>query len=190
MMLKVTDIKQYIYCPRILYYQYCFPVEKKNTAKMDIGKNSHNMIENLEKRRQLKKYNLTEGVSFFEKYLVSDNLGLSGKIDRVLVSNAKYYPVDYKNSDKKVFENHIYQLTGYALLLEDIYKTKVDTGFIYLILSNKIFDIYIEKSYKDEVKRIIDDIRFLIDNEFMPEKADNINKCIDCEYRRFCNDIE
>src|SRR5690606_2667646 len=33
--LNVTDIKQYIYCPRIIYFTYCKPVQKKNTFKME-----------------------------------------------------------------------------------------------------------------------------------------------------------
>lgn len=29
--IRVNDIKQYAYCPRIVFYQYCMPVEKKAT---------------------------------------------------------------------------------------------------------------------------------------------------------------
>lgn len=35
--LRVNDIKQYAYCPRIVFYQYSMPVEKKATWKMEQG---------------------------------------------------------------------------------------------------------------------------------------------------------
>lgn len=38
MMLRVSDLKQFIYCPRIVYYNYVMPVEKKTTYKMEHGK--------------------------------------------------------------------------------------------------------------------------------------------------------
>ena len=33
--LCVTDLKQFVYCPRIPFYQYVMPVEKKATFKME-----------------------------------------------------------------------------------------------------------------------------------------------------------
>ena len=37
--LRVNDIKQYAYCPRVVFYQYCMPVNKQSTWKMEQGKN-------------------------------------------------------------------------------------------------------------------------------------------------------
>ncbi len=36
--IRVNDIKQYFYCPRVVFYQYSMPVEKKNTRKMELGR--------------------------------------------------------------------------------------------------------------------------------------------------------
>lgn len=190
MIFKITDFKQYIYCKRIIYYEYCFPIDKKNTTKMEIGKDSHDIVERLEKRRVLKKYGLDKGRSFFEKYLFSEKTGLSGKIDRIIFSKGKYYPVDYKNTSGKVWENHVIQLAGYAILIDEIYNTDVDKGFIFLLLSKKIEEINIDEQLKNKAKDIIIRMNDIVENEKMPIKSPNINKCIDCEYRRFCNDIE
>jgi CRISPR-associated exonuclease Cas4 len=190
MIFKITDFKQYAYCPRIIYYEYCFPVTKKTTAKMEIGRDCHDIAERLEKRRILKKYRIDRGESFFEKYLYSDNIGLSGKIDRVIKSEEKYYPVDYKNTSGIVHKNHILQLTGYALLIEEVYRTTVDRGFIFLLLSNKVVEININDDMKKSVKNIISSMNNIIESEILPDKTVNVNKCLDCEYRRFCNDIE
>ena len=190
MILKVTDLKQYIYCPRIIYYSYCLPVKKKNTRKMEISKDIHEIIEKLEKRRVLKKYNINKGTSWYEKFLYSEKIGLSGKIDRLIYADKSYYPVDYKNSSGKVYFNQIIQITGYSLLVDEIFKTNVSRAFVFQIISNKVEEITITDKLKQQARRLIDEINEIIDNEKIMEKADNINKCIDCEYRRFCNDIE
>lgn len=59
--LRVNDIKQYVYCPRVVFYQYSMPVEKKTTWKMDQGKIEEAEIDRLEQRRKLTGYRLAEG---------------------------------------------------------------------------------------------------------------------------------
>ena len=59
--LRVNDIKQYAYCPRVVFYQYCMPVNKKTTWKMEQGKIAETRIDELEKRRKLREYRLAEG---------------------------------------------------------------------------------------------------------------------------------
>ena len=34
---RVTDLKQYFYCPRVVYYAYCLPQVRPVTAKMEAG---------------------------------------------------------------------------------------------------------------------------------------------------------
>lgn len=51
--LRVNDIKQYFYCPRIVFYQYSMPVNKKTTWKIEQGKIEEDRIDKLEKRRKL-----------------------------------------------------------------------------------------------------------------------------------------
>ena len=40
-MFRVTDLKQYAYCPRIVYYTYIMPSVRPKTFKMDEGKAAH-----------------------------------------------------------------------------------------------------------------------------------------------------
>jgi hypothetical protein len=61
--IRVNDIKQYAYCPRVVFYQYCMPVNKKATWKMEQGKIAEAQIDELEKRRKLREYRLAEGAS-------------------------------------------------------------------------------------------------------------------------------
>ena len=41
MTFTVTDLKQYEYCPRIVYYTYCLPLIRPTTFKMEAGVQAH-----------------------------------------------------------------------------------------------------------------------------------------------------
>lgn len=68
MLLRVTDLKQYLYCPRIIYFTYVLPVEKKISAKMQEGTLEHIKTARLEHRRKLHAYRLDEGKRYFHTF--------------------------------------------------------------------------------------------------------------------------
>ena len=41
-MINVYDLKQYVYCPRVIYWYYCAPVKFHETYKMQWGAEKHN----------------------------------------------------------------------------------------------------------------------------------------------------
>src|SRR5438093_11072144 len=94
--LRVNDIKQYAYCPRIVFYQYTMPVEKKPTWKMEQGKIEEAEIDRLEKRRKLSGYRLMEGEKRFHFRLSSARLRLTSKLDLLINSPEELFPMDFK----------------------------------------------------------------------------------------------
>ncbi len=70
--LTVNDIKQYLYCKRIVFFHYLMPVEKKSTYKMEHGRLMEEKIEHLEQRRRLKRYNLNLGERIYHLLINSD----------------------------------------------------------------------------------------------------------------------
>lgn len=186
--LKVSDLKQYIYCPRVVYYQYLMPVEKKTTFKMECGKIEEARIDKLENRRKLKEYGLSKGRRIFHKNISSSLLGLSGKLDLLIQTEEQYFPVDFKFTQGRPHKNHIYQLCGYALILDDLYKTEVKKGFVYLIPQEGAVAYDLDYSLKAETLKILDEIRNMIIMDRIPNVVENRNKCYDCEYRNYCGD--
>jgi CRISPR-associated exonuclease Cas4 len=186
---RVNDIKQYFYCPRIVFYQYSMPVEKKTTWKMDRGKIEEAEIDRLEKRRKLSSYRLAEGVRRFHVRLSSDRLGLTGKLDLVIDSPEGLFPVDFKFTTGRPHRNYKYQLCGYALLLEERYARKVDKGFVYLIPKNDAVVVDLTPELKEQTSKVLGEIRSMIGSEKMPPPTPVRNRCTDCEYRNFCGDI-
>ncbi len=186
--LKVSDIKQYLYCPRIIYFTYVLPVEKKTTPKMEVGKEEHLKTARLEGRRRLRTSGLTEGKRFFNTYLFSPRLGLEGVLDMYIAVPRGSFPVDFKNTCRLAV-NHKYQLLAYALLLEDWLGRPVRGGFIYLIPLGRA--VYVEATPEARLytKRLLGAIRGLIEREQFPAVPRRAGRCADCEYRNYCGDV-
>jgi CRISPR-associated exonuclease Cas4 len=165
------------------------PVEKKSTWKMEQGKIAEEEIDRLEKRRKLREYRLAEGRRQFHVWLSSKRLGLSGKLDLLVDSPEGLFPVDFKLTTGPPRRNHLAQLCGYALLLEDAYRREVSKGFVYLIPKSDavVFELTAER--KAETQRTIDEMRRMIAKEQMPPPTPVRNRCADCEYRNYCADI-
>lgn len=187
--LKVGDLRQYLFCPRVVYFQYVLPVERKTTYKMEKGKAVEEVVQRLEARRKLKKYGIDAGTRRFGVWLRSSGLGLSGKIDMVIETESQCFPVDFKWTKGGVQRNHVYQLGGYALLLEDQTGKEVKTGFIYLIAQGHVATQEISVELKIECMRILEGIREMIRAERFPEPPAKTNKCNECEYQNYCRDV-
>ncbi len=187
--LRVSDLKQYVYCPRVVYYQYLMPVGKKTTFKMDYGKLEEARIDRLETRRKLKRYGIGEGKRLFHVAINSDRLSLSGKVDMLIETQDEFVPVDFKYTKGKPHRNHNYQLCGYALILEDIYQKKVNHGFVYLIPLEDAVIIELTDLLKEETEKLLFDIRCMLKTGELPHAVGNRNKCFDCEYRNYCGDV-
>ena len=126
--LRVNDLKQWDYCPRIVFYNTVMPVARKSTIKMERGKEVEIKLDALEARRTLRRYRLSEGERRFHVWVNSPALGLSGKLDLLIVAPAACYPVDFKYTRDRPRRNHVMQLAAYALLVEDAMKLPCTGG--------------------------------------------------------------
>ncbi|MCW5934939.1 MAG: CRISPR-associated protein Cas4 [Fimbriimonadia bacterium] len=190
MEMKVSDLKQWFYCPRVVYWTYCLPVEKKLSFKMELGAQQHEVLSALERRRSLKAYQLQQAERHFHVPLYSESLGLSGVLDLLLITpQGRYLPVEFKQTTGALAMNHRYQLAGYALLLEETYGTTVDYAYLYRIPLKQVSRIALSPSLKDQARRALGDMRAMIEAERLPYPTPQRAKCEDCEYRRYCGDV-
>jgi len=157
---------------------------------MEQGKAEHDILDKLEKRRTLKRYNFQEGQRIFHAFLHSDRLGLQGKLDMHIVSGKEYFPVEYKYTERSAALNHKYQLISYAMLLEDKYNCSVRYGLLYLVPQSKVIPVEVTPNARTFVLEIINKIKTMVITERMPERQRQTAKCRDCEYLRFCGDID
>ncbi|MFN8627990.1 MAG: CRISPR-associated protein Cas4 [Candidatus Binatia bacterium] len=187
--LRANDLKQYAYCPRIVFYQYTMPVQRKPTFKMEHGKIAEARIQRLETRRKLRAYGLADGTRQFQVWLTSPRLGLSGRLDLLITTARGAFPVDFKDTREPVYRNHRVQLCAYALLVEDVLHQPVPAAFIYRVPRDDVAIVAMTAALRAETRQCIAEIHELIAAERMPAATQQRGRCADCEYRNYCGDI-
>lgn len=188
--IRVIDLKQYVYCPRILYYQTVLPAVRPLTYKMEAGIIAHQVEEGREKRRSLKCYGLKDGECTFNVPLFSAELGLSGILDMLIETETELIPVDYKQS-KKAGKHFKLQLMAYGRLLELTHPSgkPVQRGFLYLIPQRQATAVPFTRPLRQQLEKAMTVLHHIIWQQQMPPPPASAAPCVDCEFRRFCNDV-
>jgi CRISPR-associated exonuclease Cas4 len=184
--IEVSDLKQYGYCPRVVYYRYRFPDFRPETYKMESGETAHDRTRR-QMRRRLPR-GLPEGRVFHERLLYAPSLRLVGKIDLLIETEDSVIVVDYKNA-RRVRPNWKDQLAAYALLAETALGKPAREGYVYLIPLRKLEAVPLSTRRKKAIETRIADIIHMIQEEKQPDPTPQRNRCLDCEYKRFCNDL-
>ena len=192
---EVTDLKQWTYCPRVLYYRYCLPEIRPVTDLMRAGIGSHSDEVGREERRSLRTYGLTAGERAFDVGLRSAALGLRGRLDLAIAvpdrtaPAAEAFVVEYKDSERPAGKHFKLQLAAYALLLEEAWGLPVRRGYIYAIPLRQTEVISITPALRAQVRQTVAAMQALVRGEQMPPPPQSRRPCVSCEFRRFCNDV-
>jgi len=191
---SVTDIKQYVYCPRIVYFDRVLHATPVFGSQQEDSKALHEDYVKNELRRKDAVYYSPEFVGA-EKLLFislgSSSLGLQGNVDCIIKTvSGEYVPVEYKNmnSDKgRVCMQHKYQLVGYALLIEDNFETVVKRGLVNYLPETLILQFEITPTMKSYVKRVLGHIKRIIRDEELPPIRVARQKCGGgCGHKQVC----
>jgi CRISPR-associated exonuclease Cas4 len=124
----------------------------------------------------------------FDVLLVSMQLGLTGQVDELIWHEGTIIPVDYKLSRRE--QPHFkLQLTAYAMMAEEQYQVPITFGLLYLIQARKTVRVAFSSQLRQKVVRAVTQMRQIANAEYMPPPPDSIRPCLECEFRRFCNDV-
>ena len=187
-MVRVIDLKQYVYCPRVFYYQLVLPQIRPITYKMEAGIQAHVSAEKREKRRSLRTYGLTNGDRSFNVPLYDQSLGLSGEVDMLIETESERIPIDYKFSKREGAHFRL-QLLAYGNLLASGSNKPVRRGFLYLIPKRKVIEVKFTPALKRKFQRTMVSIQVIVKQQRIPVATTQRSRCVDCEFRRFCNDV-
>lgn len=193
--LEVTDLKQWAYCPRVVYYRYCLPAIRPITGLMEEGRRSHRDESGREERRSLRPYGLTVGERAFDIGLRSTRLGLRGRLDLAIAvpdrsaAGAEAIVVEYKDSERAAGTHFKLQLAAYALLVEEAWGLPVRRGFIYHIPLRQAAPVPITPALRQKVHTTVAAMQQAVAGEQMPAPPASRRQCVVCEFRRFCNDV-
>lgn len=187
--LEVTDIKQARICPRVVFYRYCLPRIRPITGKMELGIERHREEVGREERRSLRSYGLTTGERHFDMLLRSERYRLVGMLDLIIMTETECIPIEYKLSERMPGSHVKAQLAAYALLVMEQWQKPVRRAFSYLLPLRKAIEIPLGQRQLNDVQRSIEHIHQMIVHETMPEPPKHQAICVNCEFRRFCNDV-
>lgn len=192
--ISVTDVKHYVYCPRLVYFDRVLHATPVFGSQQEEGKESHEDQVAKELRRKDAVYYSKEFWGAEKQLFVpltSQRLGLQGNVDLIIhTARGEYVPVEYKNmlSDHgRVCMDHKYQLTAYALLIEENYNTTVKSGIVNYLPQGLIIQFEITPTMKTHVKRIIGHIKRIIQTETLPPIRVAKHKCQGgCGHKQTC----
>ncbi len=188
LVLQVTDLKQWLYCPRIVYFRFNWPGVRPTTYGLEEGRLAHEDVTLALRRRRRRLRGLPEGNWLFDVAHYSTTLGLSGRVDLVIEREDEIIPVDFKDSANVKARHFKIQVVAYALLLEEAFERKARRGFIYSLPRRRAKEIEITTRLRKQVRSLTQEIIDVIRGEHMPPGPRSLAPCVACEFRRFCND--
>jgi CRISPR-associated exonuclease Cas4 len=189
--LTATDLKQYAYCHRVFYYMRCLPGVRPVTRKMEEGILAGESEEERESRRQLRRYGCSSGDRVYHVLLESASLGLRAVADMAILrpdGRPEVIPVDFKLS-RMVGRHFKIQLACYGLLLEECYGLAAPVGYIYSIPERQAEKVALTARLRSDTRAQLSRMRLLVEREAVPEATSERNRCVNCEFRLFCNDV-
>ena len=182
-----TDLMNYSYCPRIIYYVHVLRDPQFTTNKEFKGREKEITYRVNAKRTKVIK-ELPILPKEFKVHLVSEELGIKTIADSIIINKEKNeaYPLQIKFSYRPtvLYETQKNQLFMEALLIERQLKYKVSFGFIKFLKSNDI--VKVNTKNKEIILLVFEKIRDIIENEAFPEPTKYLKRCIDCCYKQRC----
>ena len=163
-LLDVTDLKQYICCPRLIYYHYTLPAIRPLTYAMEVGIQGHQQEEEREIRRSLKNYGIENGERLFRYPITSEKMGFKGIVDLVIIVSAEdgksqeAIVVEYKHTEQKAGPHFKLQLAAYSLLIEEQLHLPIRHCFLYSIPLRKAEKITLTANLGNKVSTVVQEI--------------------------------
>ena len=107
-MIPVNLIRQYIFCPRIVYFNLLTNIKPFYPRHVSLGEDYHKLQEKLSKNRKFKKLNIIYDDIILDKYIENTDFNICGKVDLALICHNEIVPIEFKDTqDKKPSYSHI-----------------------------------------------------------------------------------
>ena len=185
--IPVNLIRQWCYCPRVVYYMELMNVNFHRPSWVQQGQDFHCLERKLWKRRNLARFKLNEGKTYHNLTLKDEELLLHGIVDMAIETDDAVYASEFKiTADNKKRGDQL-QLVAYAMLLEKRFSKPSPVGFL-IGKGKALYEIKTSIEKRDDVLRIRDNIQKTLAHGMKPNTSATILQCCNCEYINFCND--
>ena len=187
--LIATDLMNYCYCPRIIYFVHVMKIPQATTRKEYKGREKD--LEFMAKSKRTKVVKDAPPLpKLFQVHMQSDELEMKTIADSIMINEAKKeaYPIQakYAFAPREIYKTQKLQLAMEAMLIEDKFKHKVPFGYIKFMRSNELIKVSINTELKDDVIQCFQNIKEITRTERMPKGTEYKKRCADCCYKNIC----
>lgn len=182
-MFSIEDIRQFVYCPRIIYFRYVLRNIPRTTIKMRKGSDQHEIW----RKRQIQRGNKSD--IFFGLYFKSEEIGLCGLLDAIEFDGETAIPIELKtgsNFGDCVAPHHRAQIIAQCVLIESCLNVHVKHGIVLYSSSRNQFIVDFGDEERLWLEKTLSKMRDIVFFEEVPDVCDLEAKCTDCEYWAWC----
>jgi CRISPR-associated exonuclease Cas4 len=183
------QVRDYIFCPTILYQKYVRRIMEPETEMMKEGKEEYEKDKAGAERRKsiLGEVRIEAEKVLFEVPLKSEKYKIMGVADAIYWKNGKMHILEIKYGNvKKPYPDHILQATTYAIMAEETLKQTAYKIVLYYKQSKLWHETTLTKQLKNYTTKIIQKTHEIIDGKVVPQTKWT-NKCKTCWYNRICH---
>ncbi len=188
----VRNLHNYIYCPRLFYFQWVENIFQEN-ADTIAGSHLHRNVDAPSKLDNPKELGLPEGAKLRSLRLESESLGLIGVVDIVEGGPDGAEIIDYKKGsarrdaegERLAKEPDAMQVTAHALLLQE-HGVKAVRGAIYYAADKRRVPIEFTEELFSKVRQAITDARAVATAGKCPPPLKNDPRCLYCSAYPIC----
>lgn len=184
--LTATDLMNYLYDPRIIYYVHVLKIPQSTTVKELEGRQKYVEFSRKSRRNKIIK-ELPFLTKIYDVYLASSKYKISTKVDCIAINKKLHeaYPIQvkYSSKPKSLYRAQKFQVIMEALLIEERLGYTVPFGFVKFLKSGDFIRVRLTKALKDELLEIFSEIESIIQSEKLPKGTPHKRKNIDNVYR-------
>ena len=74
------------------------------------------------------------------------------------------------------------------MLVEERWEQPVRRAFVHFVPTGRHAEVAITDELRARVRAALAALRVMVEDESMPEATPVLGRCVECEFRRFCND--
>ena len=171
-LLPVSAVAEFMYCPRNFYYRMVEGAEERNAVMLD-GALQEQARE--ERSRQLR----GDSVQLRQIRIASQYYGLTAELDVVEELEGICYPVEYKRGEYKESVADDVQVCCQALLLEEIQAKDVTNAYVYYAASNRRRKVPLTTELRDLTLQTIEMAWGALSGGAVPEPLED-ERCEGC----------
>lgn len=184
--LTATDLMNYLYDPRIIYFVHVLKIPQATTAKELKGREKYEEFKKKSKRNKIIQ-ELPHLPKIYNVYLTSEKYGFATKVDCIAINKDKgeAYPIQVKYSSKPhvLYRGQKFQIIMEVMLIEERLGYKVPFGFVKFLKSGDFVKVDISERLKTELLQIFSEIEDIIRLEKLPRPSPHKRKRVDSCYR-------